>query len=506
MSLHRKKVARLAKYAKKSRHGFKLVMIVLCLIVLLILLAVVFILSTGGSGKLPEPPTDPTVPAATAGDSFDAEDPQNSFHQAAQEEKEEKINLWDLISDALDGDRVKENEDVTFGVDVAKYQGTIDWEQVAASGVDFAIVRLGYRTLVTGEITEDTNAAYNLQQAQKYGLKLGAYFFSTAVSKEEAIEEANWVADYLAPYAITYPVAYNCEGFNDPNNRQYGLTKHQRTEIALAFLKQIEKRGYEAMFYASKNEMEDDAQWQVSRIDPDYKIWVAQYPEKPYPETEKSSYSGVHHMWQYTRNGQLPGIPQGVDVNVAYFGYDGTNDAQSDETVPTAAPDPEALMEFTETSEQVTAKKETNLRDIPSQGEDSTVLHTLKNGEIATRIGISDSGWSKVEFQGKTYYALSSLLTTNISGEEPAQSADSSTDDDGIQTEFREVSDNVTAKDAVNLRSLPSTTHPDCKVVAQLKKGEVIKRTGVNDDVGWSRVEYQGQVLYCITSYLEVVP
>lgn len=494
---------------RKIRHGFKLTVILICFVVLLALLGVVFVLGTGGSGKLPELPTDPTKaptepPATAASDSFDAEDPQNSFQQEAEQEKEEKINLWDLITDALGGDKVKETGDVTFGIDIAKYQGTIDWEQVAASGVDFAMVRLGYRTQVSGEITADTNARYNLQEAQKNGIKLGAYFFSTAISKEEAIEEANWVADFIASYQITYPVAYNCEGFNDPDNRQYPLSKTERTDIALAFLKQIEKRGYEAMFYASKNEMTDDAQWEVSRIDPDYKIWVAQYPEKPYPETEKSSYEGIHHMWQYTRNGILPGIPQGVDVNVAYFGYDGIEDAQSDETLPEAQADPEALMTFNEVDQSVTAKEETNLRDIPSQGEDATVLYTLKNGEIARRIGISESGWSKIEFNGNTYYCLSRLLTTDVDGSADPE-PENDWDGDGIETEFTEVSDSVTAKDVVNLRSIPSYTREDSVVVAQLKKGEVILRTGINEAVGWSRVEYNGQTLYCITSYIEVV-
>ena len=236
----------MAKYAKqKKRNGFKIAIIVICFALLLVLLGVVFVLGTGGSGKIPDLPTDPTKaptepPATAAAAEFAEDDPQNAFQQAAKEEKEEKINIWDLITDALSGDKVKETDDVTFGVDVARYQGTIDWPTVAASGVDFAIVRLGYRSLVDGVITEDTNAAYNLQQAGKAGLKLGAYFFSTAITEEEAIEEANWVADFLAPYAITYPVAYNCEGFADPQNRQYPLSKTQRTDIALAFLKQIE--------------------------------------------------------------------------------------------------------------------------------------------------------------------------------------------------------------------------------------------------------------------------
>ncbi len=101
------------------------------------------------------------------------------------------------------------------GIDVAKYQGKIDWQKVKASGIDFAMIRVGYRTQKTGEIFEDPYARYNLQEAQKAGIKLGAYFFSTAITEEEARQEAVWVSQILAKYPITYPVAYNCEGFKD---------------------------------------------------------------------------------------------------------------------------------------------------------------------------------------------------------------------------------------------------------------------------------------------------
>lgn len=396
------------------------------------------------------------------------------------------------------GETVKETDETTFGIDVAKYQGTIDWEQAAASGVDFVMVRVGSRTMVSGEITADTNARYNLQEAQKYGIKLGAYFFSTAITKEEAREEAQWVADYIAQYPITYPVAYNCEGFNDPENRQHGLSKQERTDIALAFLEAMEEHGYEAMFYASKNEMQADAQWEISRIEPDYKVWVAQYPEAPYPETEQSSYAGIHHMWQYTRTGTIPGIGQGVDLDVAYFGYDGTAEPKDREPPEEAFPDPEALMDFSAVNEQVTAKDETNLRDIPSQDEDSSVLYTLQNGEVAVRTGISQSGWSRLIFDGRTCYAVSSYLTTDLSYDPtPAPTEDT----DGIETDFRAVDETVTAKDKVNLRSIPSVEREDSRIIRQLKNGETARRIGISDN-GWSKLEIDGTVCYAVSSYL----
>lgn len=429
--------------------------------------------------------------ATTSPTEIDPEDPES----AIQESESGIVSSIIEIIQSIKG--VKETEDMTFGIDVAKYQGTIDWQQVAQSGVDFAIVRVGYRTQVSGEITADSNAKYNLQEAQKHGIKLGAYFFSTAVTKEEAVEEANWVADYISQYAITYPVVYNCEGYNDPENRQYSLTKTERTDIALAFLEAVESRGYEAMFYASRNEMEDDVLWEVSRIETDYKIWVAQYPEVPYPETESSSYSGIHHMWQYTRNGSVPGISQPTDLNVGYFGYDGTEKAQNQEAPEEAKPDVEALMSFREVNETVTAKEETNLRDKPGQDADSNVLYTLKNGEIATRTGISDSGWSRVVLNGNTYYAVSNYLTTDLNYTVPTQPED----EDGIETEFRSVNEPVTAKEKVNLRTIPSVTDGESEIIGQLLNGDIATRIGVSDN-GWSKLEWNGNICYAVSSYL----
>lgn len=564
----------MARRGRRIRNGFRLAVILVFLVILLLLLGIVMTLASGGSA---ESAADPTQAPASVTD-FESNKPQ----------KAEKESLWDKLSGALNKEKVQEIESPTMGIDVAKYQGTIDWEAVAASGVEFAMVRVGYRRQEDGAITADTNALYNLQEASKYGIKLGAYFFSTAIDEEEAIAEADWVADFIAPYPITYPVAYNCENYGEPESRQYRISKRERTDNAIAFLKQIEKRGYEGMFYASKNEMENDEKWQISRIEPDFKVWVAQYPAAPYPETESSSYSRNHQMWQYTREGEISGISQPVDLDIAYFGYDGVEEAKSEEVPPEAFPDPEALMEFRDTNQFVTAKSETNLRNIPSQDEDAQVLYTLKNGELARRTGISDSGWSRVEFEGNTYYAVTSYLTTQVDETAPtdpivdhdgdgietefksvnekvtakdmvnlrnipsATRADATvvgqlhngdiatrtgisengwsrldiegtvcyavssylttdvagTESDhqpGIQTQFREVGDTVTAKDVVNLRTLPSTTDPDCEVVGQLKKGDRVIRNGINDDLGWSRVVFEGKTVYCVTRYLEVI-
>ena len=429
-------------------------------------------------------------------ESAETEDPEPTTMST---EQGTEVDVTALLSSGS----VAETNQVTIGIDVARYQGTIDWTQVAASGIDFAMVRVGYRADTSREIVADSNAQYNMQEAQRNGIKVGAYFFSTAVSTEEAKVEADWVADYISRYQITYPVAYDCEGFDQPGSAQYNLTNAQRTDIAIAFLQEIYNRGYTPMFYASMGELSGNAKWDTTRIESTYRIWVSQYPTVPYPETSKSSYSGTHAMWQYTNRGTVAGIGRPVDVNVAYFGYEGTAEAVNSEAPEEAAPDAEALMNFREVNETVTAKDSTNLRDIPSQGADSTVLYTLRNGETAVRTGISDSGWSRLTYDGRTVYAVSSYLTTDLQYQTPVQPQEEGAGSgDGLKTKFADRNEQVTAKIEVNLRALPSVTNPDATVVAVLHNGEYVTRTGINEEYGWSRVDYNGQTLYCISSYL----
>lgn len=257
------------------------------------------------------------------------------------------------------------------------------------------------------------------------------------------------------------------------------------------------------MFYSSMGELTGNAKWDTDRIAGTYRIWVSQYPAVPYPQTAQSSYTGSHVMWQYTNRGTVAGISKPVDVNVAYFGYEGTADAKSEEKPEEAQADAEALMHFTQVSEDVTAKDATNLRNLPSQGADSTVVYTLRNGETILRTGVSDSGWSRLELNGQVVYAVSSYLTTDLAYQAPAPEAqEGAGSGDGLKTKFTEKNDQVTAKIEVNLRTLPSVTNPDAAVAAVLHNGEYVTRTGINEAYGWSRVDYNGQTLYCISSYL----
>ena len=117
------------------------------------------------------------------------------------------------------------------GIDVSKWQGKIDWQKVKNSGVDFAVIRIGYRG-ENGEIYKDSYADYNIQQADKAGILVGTYFFSTAVNKNEALEEAKWLVSAIEGYPISYPVVYNSEGFLNESSRMHSLSKTQRTDNA----------------------------------------------------------------------------------------------------------------------------------------------------------------------------------------------------------------------------------------------------------------------------------
>ncbi len=449
---------------------------------LLIILAAVLM---AGGRKEAEPVVDaveePEIP-------MEEENPVNTGEEDGEEQEEPVSTVKEVGTETMD---------TTVGIDVSEYQGNIRWQE-ASQGLDFVMVRLGYRRAGSGEIEEDACARYNLQEAAANGMYLGAYFFSTAVSEEEAREEARWACDLLAGYPVTYPVAYNCEGFQEESSRQHGLTVEERSQIARAFLDEVEAQGYTGMFYASRNELEGSSLWDTRGLESGYRMWVAQYSAPSYPEVEKLSYTGKCAMWQYTNQGSVPGISAPVDLNVAYFGYSKAASAKVEGAAAPVAANPEVGVEFEEVKEQVTAKEEANLRRAMDQGDDSNVVAKLMNGETALRTGKGNNGWSRVEYNGQVLYAVSSILTTDLSYKPPVKEPESE-----FKTKFTTVSENVTAKEVTNLRNRPSIEAPS-EVIVKLTNGEVIVRTGVSD-MGWSRVEYNGQTLYCISSYLQVV-
>ncbi len=386
------------------------------------------------------------------------------------------------------------------GIDVSKWQGQIDWKKVKESGIYFAFIRVGYRG-ENGNIYEDERAAYNLLQADANGIMIGVYFFSTAVSQEEAVEEAQWVLDYIEGYSISYPVVYDCEGFTEPESRMYNLTAEQRTDNALAFLDKVSEAGYDTMHYGSRNDLSDSECWDVELIERYHKIWVAMYTTAPYPYKDKPIYTRRCDAWQFSNKGSINGISTDVDLVVCYFVCDKAPPRNPDK-IPTDIPSDDVPqvdgmvhgVRFYNHNDSVTAKILVNLREYPSTGFDG-IVGTLENGVYIQRTGISDQGWSRLIYNGQTVYAVSSYLLaeegdTEIGGETSGQYY------------FDSVNDLVTAKIETNLRTEPTTSGSE--IVYTLKNGENLKRTGLNLATGWSRLEYNGQTVYAISSYLTV--
>lgn len=131
------------------------------------------------------------------------------------------------------------------GIDVSKYQKSIDWKKVANDGIHFVMIRVGNRGLSKGAITKDAYFEKNIQGALAVGLKVGVYFFSSSINEKEAIEEANFVIDNIKGYNITMPVVFDFEGFGKVGNRNYGMSKERITNNCIAFQNVIKAHGYE---------------------------------------------------------------------------------------------------------------------------------------------------------------------------------------------------------------------------------------------------------------------
>ncbi len=379
------------------------------------------------------------------------------------------------------------------GIDVSKWQGKINWQSVKKAGIDFAIIRIGYRA-ENGKIYKDEYADYNIQQADKAGILVGVYFFSTAINTSESLEEAKWTANAIKSYFISYPVVYDCEGFLSSTSRMYGISNANRTDNALAFLSHIKSLGYDSMLYAAKGELEGSTHWDTARIEKTHKIWVAHYSSVTYPQVETPSYSGKYDMWQYTNMGKVNGVSGNCDMIVSYF----TNQKQSpksNQKVEDAKVPVQKDTTYKEVNETVTAKELVNLRDAASTK--SNIVGTLKNGDTLTRSGIGVNGWSKLLYNGKTVYAISSYLTTDISYKPPVVSEPQAPATNNVYTSVNET---VTAKSETNLRSVASSKDSST-IVYTLKNGETVTRTGVGSN-GWSRLSWNGQTVYAISSYL----
>ncbi len=265
---------------------------------------------------------------ASAGDYLD--DPQQPFYRQSTEASSYSYTGWQVIDGStyffdkngnkVTGEQVIQGAKCTFnsegvlqagsgsmGIDVSKWNGSIDWTAVRNSGVSYVIIRCGYRGSTTGALIEDPTFRSNIKGATAAGLKVGVYFFTQAVNEVEAVEEASMTLNLISGYKISYPVFLDVEG---SKGRGDAIDSATRTAVINAYCKTIANSGYTAGVYANKT-------WLTERFNPgalgNAKIWLAQYAATP-------TYAGRYNMWQYTSKGQISGISGYVDMNLSYMG------------------------------------------------------------------------------------------------------------------------------------------------------------------------------------------
>ncbi len=231
---------------------------------------------------------------------------------------EDEINA--AIEDTADKEDALEDSDNTeiitlqpggtdhkAGIDVSSWQGDIDWDKVRESGIEFVIVRAGYRGSVTGAIVKDKYFDANVSGALAAGLQVGVYFVTQAINETEAVEEASAVMEMCSPYDLTLPIYLDVEGSN--GGRGDLIDKETRTLVCEAFCRTLENAGQAGGVYACRY-------WLTTNIDAPkldrYNVWLAEYRSTPL-------YNGYYSMWQYTSKGRVDGINGNVDFDILYY-------------------------------------------------------------------------------------------------------------------------------------------------------------------------------------------
>ena len=190
-----------------------------------------------------------------------------------------------------------------IGIDVSSHQGDIDFEALKNAGVEFVMIRVGYKKGTDGEYVLDSKFKDNIEGANSVGIKAGIYFYSYADSTKMAREDAKWVLKQIKNYKIDLPVVFDWEEWRYFN--EFNLSFFNLNNLSLEFIKTVEKNGYKGMLYSSKKYLEYI--WDRSKYD----IWLAQY-------NDTVTYDGKYSIWQVTDDGKIDGIKNAVDIDIMY--------------------------------------------------------------------------------------------------------------------------------------------------------------------------------------------
>ena len=233
------------------------------------------------------------------------------YEPAELVEKTRDLHSYDWSNLETDGNFASYSDDrytSLQGIDVSAHQEEIDWQKVRDAGIDFVFIRTGYRGTESGRCTEDQWFRTNMEGASKAGLDIGVYFFSQAITEEEALEEADFVVDQIRNYSVTYPVVFDMEHPEIGTDRIRDLSRDEKTRIAAAFMNRVQWAGYTPMLYNSTGLL--DVFFDMDLLT-DFPVWAAEYGSLPH-------YPYVFEIWQYTNKGKTDGIRGNVDMDIRF--------------------------------------------------------------------------------------------------------------------------------------------------------------------------------------------
>ncbi|MCR5398516.1 MAG: hypothetical protein K6E68_03165 [Lachnospiraceae bacterium] len=215
----------------------------------------------------------------------------------------------DAAEETSGSSAIRTDADAHFGIDVSKYNGNIDWARVKDAGVEYAIIRCGYRGSSSGSIVVDPMFTANIEGATAAGIPVGVYFFTQALNPMEAVEEASAALSLVSQYKLDYPIFIDSEGAGG-RGRADNLTVEDRSAVIEAFCTTIRSGGHKAGVYASRNWY--NKKLDITKFSAGNVIWLAEYGDAP-------TYGGTYHLWQYSSAGRIDGIEGRVDMNLSFL-------------------------------------------------------------------------------------------------------------------------------------------------------------------------------------------
>lgn len=207
----------------------------------------------------------------------------------------------------------------TFGIDVSKYQGAVDWETVKKQGVEFAMIRMGVRGYSSGSVVLDEDFSDNIVGAVANGIQVGIYFYSQAINTNEAIEEANYAVAAMQPYNQKFPIVFYSEEIVNDSSRTDSLGSKELTDCAVAFCDTVKSYGFKPMIAGSKKQL-------VSRMDIDrisaYDLWLLEpIPMEEEADLQLSDFPYQYAMWQYECNSEMKGVRENVNLDICFVDF-----------------------------------------------------------------------------------------------------------------------------------------------------------------------------------------